>query len=292
MIAPFLEYLSLEKRYSEHTITAYRNDLNSFKEHCVSEYDQGNLTEINYNQIRSWIVKLVKMKLTNRTVNRKISSLKSFYKFLQETDQIETNPLSNYKALKSKKRLQVPFTFKEINTVISQLNSEADFISMRNKLIVELLYSTGIRKFELINLKEKDVCISEKIIKVFGKRKKERLIPMLSGLLKTIQSYLELKNDIPKKTEYLLTTEKGNKIYDKLVYRIVNSHFSKVTSKQKKSPHILRHSFATHLLNEGADLNSIKELLGHTSLASTQIYIHNSLDKIKKAYNNAHPRSN
>ena len=292
MIDSFLEYLSLEKKYSVHTITAYKNDLISFRDFIQTEYNQENLLEVHYPQIRSWIVSLVDLEISNRTINRKISSLKSFYKFLQKTKQIEGNPLSKHKALKVAKKVQVPFTAKEINSVINNISLEDDFVSVRNKLIVELFYSTGIRRAELINIKEQNISFSDRTIKVLGKRSKERFVPLLESVIQTLKKYVELKKEYTNDLEELFITEKGNKIYETLVYRIINSYFSTVSSKVKKSPHILRHSFATHLLNEGADLNSVKELLGHSSLASTQVYTHNSLDVIKKIYNQAHPRSN
>lgn len=291
MIDAFLEYLSLEKKYSLHTVTAYKNDLRSFKDFLVSEYDQENFLEVHYSQIRKWIVVLVGENLSNRTINRKISSLKSLYKFLQKTSQIEVNPLSQHKSLKTEKRVQVPFTAKEINAVISQIEVGNDFISTRDKLIVELFYSTGIRRAELINIKSRDISFSDSTIKVLGKRNKERYVPLLTSVVETLEKYLELKKDFSIGLEELLITKKGNKIYETLVYRIINSYFSTVSSKEKKSPHILRHSFATHLLNQGANLNSVKELLGHSSLAATQVYVQNSLDAIKKVYNQAHPRS-
>ncbi len=292
MIDSFLEYLSLEKKYSVHTVTAYKNDLISFRDFCVTEYNQENIIEIHYPQIRSWIVSLVDLQISNRSINRKISSLKSFYKFLQKTYQITENPLAKHKALKVAKKVQVPFSSKEINAVINNINSDTDFTSVRNKLIVELFYSTGIRRAELINIKQKNISFSDRTIKVLGKRNKERFVPLLQSVIETLKEYLELKKQFSIGLEELLITEKGNIIYETLVYRVINTYFSQVSSKVKKSPHILRHSFATHLLNEGADLNSVKELLGHSSLASTQVYTHNSLDEIKKVYNQAHPRGN
>lgn len=290
-IKPFLEYLLLEKGYSKHTITAYKTDLIAFNDFCEVVYDLDSLVSINYVQVRSWVVSLVDADISNNTVNRKVSSLKSFYKFLQKTGEIETNPLAKHKALKVPKKVQVPFTSKEINQVILNINKNKDFDSIRNKLLVELLYSTGIRRGELINIKERDIDKANCTIKVLGKRNKERFVPILSSVLDTLNEYLRLRNENQFDSEFLLITSKGNKIYETLVYRIINSYFSQVSSKVKKSPHILRHSFATHLLNEGADLNSVKELLGHSSLASTQVYTHNSLDAIKKVYNQAHPRS-
>jgi integrase/recombinase XerC len=291
-IASFLEYLFLEKGYSKHTITAYKTDLTAFKYFCELTCDQYDLRTIEYTQVRSWIVCLVNANISNTSINRKVSSLKSFYKFLQKTDLREDNPLSKHRALKLAKKVQVPFSAREIDAVIQNISKEQDFDSLRNKLIVELLYSTGIRRAELINMKEVDVNISDRTIKVLGKRNKERFVPILSSVLETLNQFLKLKAVNTFNSEFLFITSKGNKLYETLVYRIINSYFSHVSSKVKKSPHILRHSFATHLLNEGADLNSVKELLGHSSLASTQVYTHNSLDAIKKIYNQAHPRSN
>ena len=291
MIDAFLEYISLEKKYSVHTSTAYKNDLFSFRDFLVKEYSQDNLLEAHYSQIRSWIVSLVDSDMSNRTINRKVSSLKSFYKFSQKTNKIDVSPLVKHKALKTQKKVQVSFTSKEINTVINQIAIYTDFTSTRNKLIVELFYSTGIRRAELINIKDKDISFSDRTIKVLGKRNKERFVPLLTSVIQTLKKYLELKKEFTIGEEELFITKTGNKIYETLVYRVINSYFSKISSKEKKSPHILRHSFATHLLNEGADLNSVKELLGHSSLASTQVYVQNSLDVIKKVYNQAHPRS-
>jgi integrase/recombinase XerC len=290
LIDSFLDYVSLEKKYSLHTSLAYKNDLISFRDFIITEYNQEELVAVNYGQIRNWIVSLVDSDISNRTINRKVSSLKSFYKFLQKSEQIKVNPLSKHKALKVAKKVQVPFTSKEINSVIDIVSEENDFISVRNKLIVELFYSTGIRRIELINIKERNISFSENTIKVLGKRNKERFVPLLQSVVPTLKNYLELKREFSLGLEELFITVKGNKIYETLVYRIINSYFSKVSSKVKKSPHILRHSFATHLLNEGADLNSVKELLGHSSLASTQAYTYNSLEVIKKVYNRAHPR--
>lgn len=292
MIESFLEYLTLEKNYSKHTVIAYQNDLLAFKDFCEVEIGLDNLKNVHYNHVRSFVVELVNRGISNRTINRKLSSLKSFYKFLLKIQQIEVNPLAKHRALKIDKKVQVPFSKKEVEDVFLVLNNqEENFTSIRDKLIVELLYSTGIRRAELINLKVSDFNQHQKIIKVLGKRNKERIIPLLPSVLKTILVYIELKNNIITKEPFLLVTEKGNKVYETLVYRIINSYFSRVSTKLKKSPHIIRHSFATHLLNQGANLNSVKELLGHASLASTQVYTHNSLEAIKNVYNQAHPKS-
>jgi integrase/recombinase XerC len=206
---------------------------------------------------------------------------------------IEVSPLAKHKSLKTSKKLQVPFSEKEIENVLKLLNKEKDFNGVRNKLIVELFYSTGIRRAELVNLKLGDVSISQKTIKVLGKRNKERIIPLLSSVIETIKDYIIFRDKlrIIKDSNYLFLTLKGVKIYETLVYRVINTYFSTASEKVKKSPHILRHSFATHLLNEGADLKAVKELLGHSSLASTQVYTHNSISKLKQVYQNSHPRN-
>jgi len=292
MIDAFLEYLSLEKNYSKHTVLAYKTDLLSFRDFCITEYNQEDLENIHYAQIRTWIVRLVNQEISNRSVNRKVSSLKSFYKFLQKTAQIEVSPLVKHKSLKVAKKVQVPFTQKEVFQAIDNLSASKDFTTLRDKLIVEMFYSTGMRRIELVRLKEKDIDFYNKTVKVLGKRNKERIVPLLPSVLNTLKAYSPVRKAYAEKTEELFVTKKGNKIYENLVYRVIKLYFSSVSSKVKKSPHILRHSFATHLLNEGASLNSVKELLGHSSLASTQVYTHNSLEKIKEVYNKAHPRSN
>ncbi|WP_435254414.1 tyrosine-type recombinase/integrase [Tenacibaculum sp. A30] len=291
LIEAFLEYLAFERNYSKHTIQAYNTDLIAFKDFCEVEFDQEDLENIHYNQIRTWIVSLVNSGVSNRSVNRKVSSLKTFYKFLQKIGEVTTNPLASHKALKVQKKIQTPFDQNEVEEVLKLLNKASDFESIRDRLIVELLYSTGMRRIELINVKEKDVDYSKKAIKVLGKRNKERYVTILPSVYKTLEKYLSEKKAYEiENEEALFVTKKGVKIYETLVYRIINLYFSRVSTKAKKSPHILRHAFATHLLNNGASLNSVKELLGHSSLASTQVYTHNSLEQIKKVYNKAHPR--
>ncbi|HBK72255.1 MAG TPA: integrase [Flavobacteriaceae bacterium] len=291
LISYFIEYLTSEKKYSKHTTKAYQDDLKSFQLFCNHTYQAEGLKDVNYSQIRSWIVELVNKNISNRSINRKISSLKTFYKFLVKTKQIKESPLLGHKALKVSKKIQVPFSQLEIEKVIDNLTIEKDFESIRNKLIVELLYSTGMRRAELIELKVQSINIENSTVKVLGKRNKERYIPLLDSVKQTLNAYIIERNTIEVNNEYLFVTKKGNKVYPNLVYRIINDYFGGVSSKVKKSPHVIRHSFATHLLNEGADLNSVKELLGHSSLASTQIYTHSSLGELKKVYNQAHPRS-
>ena len=289
----FIDYLALEKKYSSHTVIAYKNDLEKFHEFASSEFDYSEITTIHYSIIRSWIVKLVDDGLSNQSVNRKISSLKTYYKFLLKIGVIEVSPLVKHKSLKTSKKIQVPFSEKEIENVLTLLKEEKDFNGVRNKLIVELFYSTGIRRTELVNLKIQDVSISQQTIKVLGKRNKERRIPLLPSVIESIKDYILLRDslDTIKDSSFLFLTLKGVKVYETLVYRIINSYFSTASEKVKKSPHILRHSFATHLLNEGADLKAVKELLGHSSLASTQVYTHNSIAKLKQVYQNSHPRN-
>jgi integrase/recombinase XerC len=291
-LKPFIEYLQLEKNYSLHTITAYENDLRSFSNFCKETYEEGNIHKIHYVQIRSWIVSLVESGLSNTSINRKISSLKTYYKFLLKTKQITTNPLAKHKSLKTAKKVQVPFSQKEMETVLSAMTFSDDFEGVRDKTIIEMFYATGMRKAELINLKLSDIDYTAKTIKIVGKRNKERIVPLLEKLETQLKQYLSFRNQVDTaQKEELFLTVKGNKIYPNLVYRLINDYFSIASTKVKKSPHILRHTFATHLLNQGADLNAVKELLGHASLASTQVYTHNSLAELKNVYAKAHPRN-
>ena len=291
--AKFRDYLGLEKNYSPHTVTAYLNDLDFFQAFLKGTFDDDDLIRVNYNQIRAWIVSLSDDGVSNSSINRKISSLKSFYKFLLKTKQIETSPLLKHKALKSPKKLQIPFSEKELDLVLNQIVYPEGFEGVRDKLVVDLFYTTGIRRAELIGLKLHNVDLSNGTIKVLGKRNKERIIPILPVVQNQIRIYLDersrLQTIIDGDSFFLLL--KGVKLNDSFVYRLINYYFSNVSEKVKKSPHILRHTFATHLLNHGADINSVKELLGHSSLASTQVYTHSSLAELKKIYGSAHPRN-
>ncbi|MBL86138.1 MAG: integrase [Winogradskyella sp.] len=289
----FSEYLALEKNYSQHTVLAYIRDLEMFQEFLNENHNSEIIENADYSEIRQWIVELVNGGLSNRTINRKVSSLNSYYKFLQKSQQLEANPLRKHKALKVGKKVQLPFSKEELKQVLENSIEVVDFESARNRLIIELFYATGIRRIELVNIKLSDLDLSKNQIKVLGKRNKERYMPLLSSLVNTLDIYLSYRNSLPKITdkEYLFLTKKGVKIYEMLVYRIINKYFSVASSKAKCSPHVLRHSFATHLLNEGADLNAVKELLGHTSLAATQVYTHNSISELKKVYAKSHPRN-
>lgn len=293
MLKSFIDYLILERNYSSLTVKAYKNDIKSFQKFLVSEYDDSNISSANYSQIRSWIIRLVESDISNRSINRKVSALNSFYKFLLKIEVLKVNPLAKHKALKTSKKIQVPFSEAEVASVIDELQHEDDFKGIRNKLIIELFYSTGIRRIELVNLKMSDIDIPNNMLKVLGKRNKERYVPLLNAVSETIKCYINKRGELKTilDTEFLFLTNKGVKIYETLVYRIINEYFSMASNKVKKSPHILRHSFATHLLNQGADLNAVKELLGHSSLAATQVYTHNSIAELKKVYYKAHPRS-
>ncbi|WP_203258951.1 tyrosine-type recombinase/integrase [Hyunsoonleella ulvae] len=289
----FIDYLLLEKNYSKLTAQAYLSDLEAFKSFVEAEYGTTSIKHINYAQIRTWIVSLVETGLTNRSINRKISSLSTFYKFLLKVGDVKHNPLAKHKALKTSKKVQIPFSEQEIDAVLNALDFNDSFEGIRDKLIIELFYSTGIRRIELVELKLQDIDIYQKTIKVLGKRNKERIVPLLNSVKETLKKYLRERSGLTHIAdgEYLFLTKKGTKIYETLVYRVINDYFSQASSKVKKSPHILRHSFATHLLNQGADLNAVKELLGHTSLAATQVYTHNSIAELKKVHLKAHPRS-
>ncbi len=289
----FQNYLELEKKYSSHTVNAYVNDLVFFQSFLKSNFDTEQLESVNYSMIRSWIVAMVDDGISNNSVNRKISSLKSFYKFLLKTKQIEASPLLKHKSLKTPKKLQIPFSEKELDAVLNLLQYPEGFDGVRDKLIIDLFYTTGIRRTELINLKIQNVSISSGTLKVLGKRNKERVLPILPIISKQINLYLSERSqlEVIKDSDYFFLMLKGVKMNDSFVYRLINYYFSNVSEKVKKSPHILRHTFATHMLNNGADLNSVKELLGHSSLASTQIYTHSSLSELKKVYGEAHPRN-
>ncbi|WP_159021404.1 tyrosine-type recombinase/integrase [Formosa sp. L2A11] len=289
----FLDYLLLEKNYSALTVNAYQKDLHDFQEFIISEYKQETIHDVNYPQIRRWIVSLVEGGLSNRSVNRKISALNTYYKFLMKVGDLDLNPLAKHRALKVKKNIQIPFSEKEVKSVLDHFPHENDFEGLRDRLIIELFYSTGIRRIELVQLQLEDFNLTGETLKVLGKRNKERLVPLLPSVIIVIQEYLKVRDTLDNITDksYMFLTQKGVKIYETLVYRIINNYFSLASSKVKKSPHILRHSFATHLLNQGADLNAVKELLGHSSLASTQVYTHNSIAELKKVYLNTHPRN-
>ena len=283
----FTDYLTIEKKYSKHTIIAYLKDIESFK--VFSEHLNIELKEVNYSEIRSWIAKLSNEGISNKSINRKISSLKAFYNFLIKTQQIQNTPLQKFKSLKTPKELSLPFSSKEIEAVFEAVD-RFDFKSNRDALVIELLYATGMRRAELINLKSNDINLLKKEVKILGKRNKERIVPIYREVCEHISEYLKYKSDANLTSHFLFVTENDKQLYPNLVYRIVNDTFSQFSNKSKTSPHVLRHTFATHLLNNGANLNSIKELLGHESLSSTEIYTQNSIEILKQSYNKNHPR--
>ena len=287
----FRNYLQFEKKYSPHTIKAYCDDLISFQSYNYLNFDQEEIDWVEYTQIRSWIVSLVDDGVSNVSVNRKIASLKAYYRFLLKTKQIEISPLVKHQALKVPRVIQIPFSEKEVTAVLIQMQMAVGFEEIRNKLIIDLLYTSGMRRAELIRLKMQNINLSAATIKVLGKRNKERIIPVLPIVIDQFSSYIKERRSLEVvDSDYFFLTKKGLKLNESFVYRLINTYFSTVSEKVKKSPHILRHTFATHLLNNGADLNSVKELLGHSSLASTQVYTHNSLSSLKSVYKDAHPR--
>ena len=289
----FLDYLLKEKNYSKHTALAYGNDLVFFDAFLKENYGEMSLEEVSYTLIRSWIVSMVDDGMENVSINRKIASLKAFYKFLLKTKQIELNPLAKHKALKTPKKIQVPFSEDELNKVLFEIKYQDGFEGVRDKLIIDLFYTTGIRRSELIGLQLNNLDLSNATVKVLGKRNKERIIPLLPLIIEQVKGYLSERKSLKVIVDenYLFLLSNGNKLNETFVYRLINCYFSNVSEKVKKSPHMLRHTFATHMLNHGADLNSIKELLGHSSLASTQVYTQSSLTELKNVYSNAHPRS-
>jgi integrase/recombinase XerC len=290
----FLHYLEFEKRYSQHTIAAYKKDLDQFWQYLFDLYGIQKKKEIKDIHIRSWLAQLMDDGVASKSVNRKLSTLKSYFKFLIRNSEITNNPSIQIQGPKSKKRLPVFVEEVKMDTLFNIEIDEGDFESFRDHLILELFYTTGMRRAELIGLNNSHLYFSQNLIKVIGKRNKERLLPVSKLLMSKIQSYIllrdaELEEIIDESILFL--TKRGKKLYPKLVYRIVNSYLSKVSTQDKKSPHVLRHTFATHMLNNGADLNAVKELLGHSSLAATQIYTHNTIEKLKEVYNQAHPKA-
>tara|TARA_B100001996_G_scaffold152985_1_gene116418 strand:+ start:624 stop:1529 length:906 start_codon:yes stop_codon:yes gene_type:complete len=289
----FIEYLTLEKKYSSHTQKAYKKDLLSFQNHYCIKSNKNNIDYVEYNSIRDWIISLIEIGNTNRTVNRKISVLRSFYNFLVRVEVREASPLIKHIALKESKKVQIPFSEKEMNDLFESNLFKENYEGCLSKIIIELFYFTGIRRAELINLHYKNLDLSNKVIKVLGKRNKERLIPIVGVLENSLIKFLNYRKNLKIiiDQEYLLVNKKGKMLNENFVYKTVNYYISVVSTKVKKSPHMLRHSFATHLLNKGANLNAVKELLGHSTLAATQIYTHSSMDKIKEIYSKTHPRN-
>lgn len=279
----FQDYLSFEKKFSQNTITAYIKDVKDFQ-NFLNENETKISSEINYSFIRQWIVNLSENKYSKISINRKIASLKSYFNFLVNIGKIQSSPLKAHKNLKGSSKIVIPFSEEEIKKLFD--NFETSKINDRDKLIIEIFYSTGIRREELINIKIKHIFFDNAMMKIVGKRNKERMIPILPKLSKNMMNYIN-KND---PNIYLFENVKSKKISVSTIYRVINKYFRFVSTKVKVSPHVLRHTFATHMLNNGADINTIKEILGHSSLSSTQIYTKIKLPKIVKDYNKSHPR--
>ncbi len=287
----FLSYLAHEKRYSSHTVDGYCRDIEQYFEFQSNYYESDQYAETTHVMIRSWIVHLVETDYVPKSIQRKLSSLRSFFKFLKRNDLVQINPASKVVAPKSNKRL--PQFVEEAGMLrFDKLDLSEDFAGTRDRLIVTILYETGIRQAELINLREEQIDFTQGQIRVIGKRNKERIVPISHNLIVEMQQYQRLKKE-EFDTTYLpelLVTNKGNKMYPRFVYDKVKYYLGLVTTIDKKSPHVLRHTFATHLLNNGANLNSVKELLGHSSLSSTQVYTHNTIEKLKDVHKRAHPK--
>ena len=283
----FIDYLSSEKRFSIHTISSYSNDINQFFLFLSEEYEiDSNISEVNFQIVRSWIAYLLQKGVAPRSVNRKISTLRTYFKFLLREKIVYESPMLRVIAPKSKKRLPVFIEESQIESLLNEVEFDDGFIGHRDKLIIEFFYVTGVRLSELVNIRISDISFNNKIVKVLGKRNKERLIPLSSSIIKELQCFI----DQYKIDDYLFTNPNGIRVYTKLVYRVVNKYIGKIGSINKKSPHILRHTFATHMLNHGADINAIKELLGHANLSATQVYTHNTIEKLKSVHKQSHPR--
>lgn len=289
----FLQYLAIEKRYSPHTVRSYTNDLDQFVLFLSNQGFTGNLEEVSSADIRLWVVELFREKRSASSVHRKISCLRVFYRYLRKQEIIRKDPLEKVVLPKRKKVLP---SFVEENAIGNLLDSEIGegFPAIRDRSIIEMLYLTGMRRAELIGLRLGDVDLGEGTIKVTGKRNKQRIVPIVIPFRRHLEDYINIRYDVAGNSadSWFFVTDKGNKLYDKFVYNIVNRYLSMVTTIEKKSPHVLRHTFATHMLNRGADLNSIKELLGHANLSATQIYTHNTFEKLKELYAKKHPRGN
>lgn len=292
LIEKYLRYLRYERNYSPHTEISYSEDLRQFAEFVNQNHKGIDLREIDSDIVRLWVVSLLELKLSARTVNRKLSALKSFYRYLLRVGEVENNPLKKIVGPKTKKPLPSFVNYSDMKKVLSEEDFDCTFLSMRDRLILEIFYVTGIRRAELIGIKDVDIDFSAKILQVTGKRNKQRLIPVSDALLNMITLYMSARNqDVKMVSGYLFVKEDGEPLYPMLVHRIVNERLAWIPTLTQTSPHVLRHSFATGMLNNGADINAVKELLGHSSLASTEVYTHTSFEELKKIYNKAHPRA-
>jgi integrase/recombinase XerC len=294
IIKGFVAFLKDEKRYSHHTVVSYKKDLEQFHHYCVKTSEAIDLTSADDKIVRSWIISLIQdERLSARTVNRKLSTLKSFYKYLLRNGTVRVNPLDKVLPPKSKKGLPVFVEKDKMDILFDEDIFMNDFEGVRDKLMLSIFYQTGIRLSELISLKLADVDFYSNTLKVTGKRKKQRVIPISRSLALSLKNYIDMREQVidSRSVVFLFITKSANKMYEKLVYRIVNKYLNLVTTVKKKSPHVIRHTFATHMLNNGADLNSVKEILGHSNLSATQVYTHNTFEKLKSIYKQAHPRA-
>jgi integrase/recombinase XerC len=294
MTERFLDYIAYEKRYSQNTINAYRSDLAQFSAFLDTQYDSIDISAADHQIVRSWVVRLMEEGHTARTVNRKITTLKTYFRFLNKEGMIGENPMSRVIAPKTSKRLPVFIEQDGMNTLFTDIDYGEGYPAARDRMIMELFYATGMRLSELIGLKEQDIDFYKQALKVTGKRNKQRIIPFTDHVKGMLKEYVEVKRkEFPGAGESsnLLLTNKGEQLYPRLVYRIVKHYLDQVTTISKRSPHVIRHTFATHMLNNGADLNAIKEILGHANLAATQVYTHNTIEKLKSIYKQAHPRA-
>ena len=288
----FFKYLEFEKSYSAHTIRAYKDDLSQFSRYVANHFDLNDINEASHIHIRSWMVSLMQNDYSTRSINRKVSVIKTYFKYLKKKQLIHKNPMTKIVTPKTSKRLPEFVREKHIENLNIYMSSDRSFVGIRNTLILSLLYQMGIRRSELISLKESDIDIQRQTIKVLGKGNKERLVPVSAKLLSKIREYQVLKEETFESiSDHLLVTDSGKKLYPKFVYNLCKKHLSQVSPNQYLGPHVLRHSFATHLANNGADLNAIKELMGHSSLAATQVYMHNTIDKLKEVYQKSHPKA-
>ena len=287
----FFQYLEHEKRFSPNTLLAYQRDLNQFFSYLHIQYEIDRIELIRHFHIRSWIVELMKThKLTNKSINRKLSCLRSYFKFAQKQG-LEKNPMKKVVAPKTGKKLPVFVQEAAIEKILDPRLFANDFVGERDRVVLELLYTLGLRRSELLAMEEKNIDLKQRNIKVLGKGNKERIIPMTPGTADILQAYMKLKTEQYGAAGPIFVTKKGRPMYPKYLYNLVKKYLSLIPTLEQKSPHVLRHTFATHMANQGADLNAIKELLGHASLAATQVYTHNSIDQLIKVYQSAHPKA-
>jgi len=287
----FLQYIRTEKRYSRHTVTSYKNDLDQFFEWLGVNAPDLAPEGVTSGEVRAWMISLIERGCVTGTVHRKMSALRAFFRYMRKHGMSSTDPMSGVKLPKKAKQLPVFVAEEALDRLLDDYQFGDNFSGVRDRTIIEFLYLTGMRRSELISLRDEDVDLSSGQVRVTGKRNKQRVIPLTGSFIKSLEVYLESRSRAGHAGDWFFVTEKGNKMYDKGVYNIVKRYLSMVTTVEKKSPHVLRHTFATHMLNHGADLNSIKELLGHASLSATQVYTHNTFEQLKKVYKQAHPRA-